>query len=146
MNANTVETTGAVPTSVSRVRVRYAETDQMGVVYHANYLVWCDIGRTDLIRNLGTSYADLEKDGLLLAVADASVRYHASAKYDDVVEIVTTLERVQSRMLLFHYEIRRVEPAPVTRLATASTRLVALGRDGAPRTLPPDVLALFRGA
>lgn len=146
MSANTTDATGAVPTSISRLRVRYAETDQMGVVYHANYLVWCDIGRTDLIRALGASYADLERDGLLLAVADASVRYHASARYDDVIEIVTSLERVQSRMLEFHYEIRRVEPTPVTRLATASTRLVALGRDGAPRTIPPDVLAMFRRA
>ena len=63
----------------SEVRVRYAETDQMGVAYHANYLVWCEVGRTDFIRHLGVTYAEMERRGVRLAVADAHLRYHASA-------------------------------------------------------------------
>ena len=126
------------------VRVRYAETDRMGVVYHANYLVWCEIGRTELIRSLGTSYASLEAEGLRLAVADASVRYHAAARYDDRVRIGTWIERAQSRAVTFGYEITRVEPAPEERLATACTKLVALDPDGAPRRMPPPIIDLFR--
>jgi len=71
--------------SISEFRVRYAETDQMGVAYHANYLIWCEIGRTDYIRQHGLSYARMERDGLLLAVSEANVRFHASARYDELV-------------------------------------------------------------
>jgi acyl-CoA thioester hydrolase len=79
--------------------VRYAETDQMGVVYHANYLVWCEIGRTDFIRALGTPYAQLERDGVLLAVSDAALRFHAAARYDDPIRVYTRLIDVRSRAL-----------------------------------------------
>lgn len=130
----------------STTRVRYAETDQMGVVYHSNYLIWCEIGRTDYLRELGTTYADLEKQGLRLAVADAQLRYHASARYDDLVQIETWIERAQSRALTFGYEIFRIEPAPRQRLVTASTRLIALDAAGSLCTLPPDLLELFRHA
>lgn len=116
----------------------------MGVVYHANYLVWCEIGRTELIRSLGTSYASLEAEGLRLAVADASVRYHSAARYDDRVRIETWVERAQSRAVTFGYEISRIEPAPAERLATATTKLVALDPEGAPRRMPPRIIRLFR--
>lgn len=116
----------------------------MGVVYHANYLVWCEIGRTDFIRTLGTSYADLERQGVRLAVADAAIRYAAPARYDDVIRVETRIERVQSRTVTFHYEISRVEPEPPARLATATTRLIALDDDGTPRVLPADLLAPLR--
>lgn len=132
--------------SASHVRVRYAETDQMGVVYHANYLVWCEVGRTDFIRALGTSYADLERAGLRLAVADARIRFVAPARYDDDVRIDTWIERAQSRAVTFGYEISRVRPEPALRLAIATIRLVALDARGAPRLLPPDILAWFRAA
>ncbi len=132
--------------TAATTRVRYAETDQMGVVYHSNYLIWCEIGRTDYLRELGASYAELERQGLKLAVADAQLRYHASARYDDLVRIETWIERAQSRALTFGYEIFRVEPGPRQRLVTASTRLVALDGDGAPRALPTDLLELFRHA
>lgn len=128
------------------IRVRYPETDQMGVVYHANYLAWCDIGRTELIRDLGTSYAALEAQGVLLAVADASLRFHASARYDDIVRIETTVEQVRSRAVTFAYEIRRRDPAPEIRLVTARTTLVALDRSGSPRTLPPTLVTALRTA
>ena len=130
----------------STFRVRYAETDQMGVVYHTHYLVWCEIARTDYIRQFGPSYAELERNGLLLAVAEANVRYAASAKYDDLITIETTLERVQSRLLTFNYQIYREEPEPRVLLATASTRLIALTPEGTTRQLPPELVQAFRDA
>lgn len=128
----------------STERVRYGETDQMGFAYHAHYLVWLDIGRTDFIRQLGTSYAELEKAGLLLAVSEAQLRYAAPARYDDVIRIETWVERVQSRSITFGYEVVRAEPGPEQRLATANVKLVSLDRNGCPRTLPADVLSRFR--
>ncbi|HUG41156.1 MAG TPA: thioesterase family protein [Longimicrobiales bacterium] len=129
--------------SVSTFRVRYGETDQMGLAYHPNYLVWCEIGRTDYIRELGITYAEMERRGHLLAVADASVRYAAAARYDDVIRVETWLERVKSRTLTFAYEISRAEPDP-THLATARTTLISIDRQGAPRRLPGSVLDMFR--
>lgn len=132
--------------TIATTRVRYAETDQMGVVYHSNYLIWCEIGRTDFLRQLGTSYAVLESQGLKLAVADAHLRYHAPARYDDIIQIETWIERAQSRALTFGYEIFRTEPGPRLRLVSASTTLVALDATGSPRKLPPNLLELFRHA
>jgi len=107
----------------------------MGVVYHANYLVWCEIGRTELIRTLGLPYAELERSvGILLAVADASLRYHASARYDDPIRVVTTLADVRSRTITFDYLIAHAETGE--RLVTARTTLVCLDRTGRPVTLP----------
>lgn len=120
----------------------------MGVVYHAHYLVWCEIGRTDFIRRLGTSYAELEEQGTRLAVVEASLRYAAAARYDQRIRVVTRLDRVQSRTLAFTYEIL-AEPEPgaeALRLATATTRLIALGHDGRPRALPADLLTRLRTA
>lgn len=132
--------------STSELRVRYAESDQMGVAYHANYLIWCEVGRTDFIRELGMTYAEMERQGVMLAVADAHVRFHASARYDDVVRIATTLTGVRSRMVSFAYEISRVPAQPGAapeRLASASTTLVALDREGRPTTLPTAIRALL---
>lgn len=130
-------------TSESRLRVRYAETDRMGVAYHTHYLVWCEVGRTDFIRRLGTSYARLEEEGLLLAVAEAGVRYLASARYDEELIVRTRLNRVQSRAITFAYEILSATRGGL-RLATANTTLVALDREGSLRTLPRDLIARFR--
>ena len=130
------------------LRVRYPETDQMGVVYHAHYLVWCDVGRTELIRRLGGKpYSAWERDdGLFLAVADASLRYHAPARYDDLVRVETRVEEVRSRTVTFGYDITRAEGEGPERLVTASTTLVALTRDGATQKLPAHLVAAFRGA
>ncbi|HEX5582011.1 MAG TPA: thioesterase family protein [Gemmatimonadaceae bacterium] len=122
---------------VSEFRVRYAETDRMGVVYHAEYLVWCEIGRTDFIRTHYRSYADLESAGVLLAVAEANVRYHAGARYDELVRVETRLAEVRSRTLRFEYLIRRAETGE--RLASASTTLVAVDPQGRGMTLPAEV-------
>jgi len=134
--------------SRSEIRVRYAESDQMGVAYHANYLVWCEVGRTDLIRRLGMSYAEMERQGVLLAVADAHVRFHASARYDDLVRVVTRLTRIRSRMVAFEYEVLRVntDGSDGERLASATTTLVSLDSDGRPSALPPAMRALLERA
>lgn len=121
--------------TVTEFRVRYAETDQMGVVYHANYLIWCEVGRTDFIRAAGRSYADLEREGVLLAVTDAQLRFRASARYDDLVRVRTALESVGSRGMTFRYRIERVEDSLV--LVTATTSLISLRQDGRPTALPP---------
>jgi acyl-CoA thioester hydrolase len=123
--------------TLSPLRVRYAETDQMGVVYHANYLVWCEIGRTDFIRGAGRSYADLERDGVLLAVSDASLRFRASARYDDPIHVFTSLSSVGSRGMAFAYRIVRADSG--TALVSATTSLVCITRDGRITTLPRDV-------
>jgi acyl-CoA thioester hydrolase len=122
-------------------RVRYAETDQMGVVYHANYLVWCEMGRTDLIRSLGMSYADMERSGILLAVSDLSVRYHAPARYEELIRVRTTLTDLRSRLIAFEYLVANAETDQ--RLATAQTRLVSLDRSGRPVAMPEQIRALF---
>jgi acyl-CoA thioester hydrolase len=128
----------------SEVRVRYAETDQMGVVYHANYLVWCEIGRTDFIRALGRSYADMERDGIRLAVSDATMRFVGSARYDDSIIVQTHLEDVRSRSMTFAYRIEHADTGKP--LVTASTALVALDAAGKPSRLPDALLAVLRRA
>ena len=120
------------------LRVRYAETDQMGVVYHANYLVWCEVGRTELIRQLtGVSYAALEAQGVLLAVADLSIRYHGAARYDDRVRVRTTLADARSRSVTFDYLVTKAESGE--RLASARTVLVSIDRNGRPVVMPASL-------
>jgi acyl-CoA thioester hydrolase len=126
----------------SDLRVRYAETDQMGVVYHANYLVWCEVGRTDFIRRCGMSYAEMEGQGVRLAVVGAELRLHASARYDDLVRVTTRVASLRSRAVEFAYEITRV--ADGARIATASTTLVSMSADGRTVTLAPEIRALLQ--
>lgn len=132
--------------SSTEVRVRYAETDQMGVAYHANYLIWCEVGRTDFIRGVGVPYAELERRGIMLAVSEATLRFHASARYDDVVRIETRLLDVRSRMVSFGYELTRVDGSTGSagsRLAAATTSLVSLSPDGRPTAMPADFKRLL---
>ena len=130
--------------TTSEFRVRYAETDQMGVAYHANYLVWCEIGRTDHIRRFGTSYADMERSGLRLAVAEATLRYHASARYDELIRVTTTLSEVRSRTLTFAYLITNADTGE--KLATASTKLVAIDKQGRVTTIADDIRSALESA
>lgn len=117
------------------LRVRYAETDQMGVVYHTNYLVWCEIGRTELIRALtGVSYARLEEQGVALAVAELNIRYHGAAKYDNMIRVRTTVADARSRSITFDYLISNAETGE--RLASARTVLVSLDERGRPVVMP----------
>lgn len=128
----------------TELRVRYGETDQMGVVYHAEYLVWCEMGRTEYMRQLGQSYAALEEGGTILVVAEAALRYHAPARYDDIIRVETTLSDVRSRALTFEYVICHASTG--TRLVTARTLLVALDRANRPVPLPIEMRALFESA
>ena len=121
--------------TITEFRVRYAETDQMGVVYHSHYLVWCEMGRTDYIRALGKTYAELEREGTGLAVADASIRYHAPARYDDRIRVETTLDSVRSRAITFDYVITNADTGD--RLVSARTTLVSIDDAGRPVALPP---------
>ncbi|MCY7378904.1 MAG: acyl-CoA thioesterase [Gemmatimonadaceae bacterium] len=117
------------------LRVRYAETDRMGVVYYANYLVWCEVGRVEFLRALGHSYAALEHQGTALAVAEATIRYVAPARFDDLVRITTTLTGVRSRAVTFDYLISHAESG--VRLATAHTSLVSIDSGGRLSAIPP---------
>jgi acyl-CoA thioester hydrolase len=128
------------------LRVRYAETDQMGVVYHANYLVWCEVARTELIRRRYLPYSELEKRGVILAVSELSMRYHAPARYEDEIRVRTWISEIRSRMVTFSYEIDRLAGNEVDlRLATATVRLIALSADSRPRTLPTELVDALRG-
>lgn len=124
-------------------RVRYAETDQMGVVYHTNYLVWCEMGRTDFIRARGMSYAQMERMGVSLAVSELSARYHAAARYDDLIRVRTSLAEIRSRMIVFDYLVSNAESGQ--RLVSARTTLVSLDESGKPVALPEVVRRLFDG-
>lgn len=129
---------------VVRLKVRYSETDQMGIVHHPQYLVWCEIGRIELMRELGYAYADIERDGTLLAVAEASLRYARAARYDDDIRIVTRIDAVQSRTVTFSYRVLREHGPDLELLATAVTKLIAIDRTGASKRLPPELLQRFR--
>jgi acyl-CoA thioester hydrolase len=141
-------TTPRPPVFSTELRVRYAETDQMGVVYHAHYLVWCEVARTALIRELVSPYAQMEKEGLILAVADAHIRYHAPARYDDRIAVAVWVTAAQSRAVTFEYRVERVDDdgGPAIRLATAATRLIALDPAGATRRMPPQLVEKLRAA
>jgi acyl-CoA thioester hydrolase len=125
-------------------RVRYAETDQMQVVYHANYLVWCEIGRTELIRALGTPYAELERQNVTLAVVEAHLRFHAAARYDNLIRVTTTISDVRSRTITFDYVITNAETGE--RFVTASTKLASLTRDSRLTTIPEQLRTVLRNA
>lgn len=116
----------------------------MGVVYHANYLAWCEVGRTEFVRAAGMSYREMESLGMGLAVSDAALRFHGSATYDDRVRVETRLTEVRSRAVAFAYTITNADTG--VRLVTASTRLVVVDRQGRPTTLPPVVRALLEHA
>ena len=122
-------------------RVRYGETDRMGVVYHAEYLAWCEMGRTEYIRSLGMSYAEMEQRGVPLVVAEAGIRYHAPARYDDTIRVSTVLSRLGSRGLTFDYVITNAHSGQ--RLASASTTLVALDATGKAVRIPPEIHSLL---
>jgi len=119
----------------ARVRVRYAETDQMGVVYHANYLVWFEVGRVELMRALGFDYRDMEKeDGCMIAVVEATARYKAPAKYDDELIIRTWLKKQSGVRVEFGYEVLRAADGAL--LCEGETKHVVIDRAMKPTRLP----------
>jgi acyl-CoA thioester hydrolase len=115
----------------------------MGVVHHTNYLVWCEVGRTDFIGGLGMTYAEVEQQGIMLAVVEAHLKYKRSARYDDQIRVTTTVAEVRSRFVTFAYDISLVDG---THLASASTALVAVGRDGKSTMLPAHLRQALEGA
>ena len=126
----------------TRLKVRYAETDLMGVVYYANYLVWMEVGRVALCRQLGFSYRDMEdRDGVLLAVAEAKCRYRNSARFDDEVIVKTWLERADPRMAVFGYEMRLAEGGAI--LAEGSTTHLFVNREMKRARLPEKYFPMF---
>jgi acyl-CoA thioester hydrolase len=128
--------------TTTRVRVRYSETDQMGIVYYANFFVWFEIGRTDLCRQHGFAYRDMEqRDGLYIMVAEARCRYKAPAHYDEELLIRTRLRAARKRVLMFAYEVHR--ESNNTMLAEGETVHVITDRDGHPRALPDRYRELF---
>jgi acyl-CoA thioester hydrolase len=124
------------------VRVRYAETDQMGVVYHANYLVWFEVGRVELMRALGFEYKRMEiEDDCRIVVADVHCRYHQSALYDEVLRIRTRISESRNRIIKFSYEVIRDADGKV--LANGATTHVICGSNGRPKLLPAKYLSVF---
>ena len=123
------------------VRVRYAETDQMGVAHHASYLVWFEAGRTEFIRARGRSYAQIEADGWLLVVVEARCRYMHPARYDDVLSVRTRLAAVAGATIEFAYQIVRQHDQKV--LAEGTTRHAAVGRTGRPARIPDELRVLL---
>jgi len=125
------------PVSEVVVRVNYSETDQMGVVYHARYLVWLDIARTEHLRRSGMSYRELEESGLRLAVSDVAIRYRQPARYDDPIRIRCWVRQVASRKVEFGYAVEHAEDNRL--LATATTGLLTLDSGMALSRLPDQV-------
>jgi len=130
------------PVTESRLRVRYVETDQMGVVYYANYLVWMEVGRVELCKACGFNYKDMEiEDGIFLAVAESHCEYRSPARFDDEVIVRTSIEKANTRFVTFTYEMRLAEGD--RRLAKGYTRHVFVSRAMRPTQLPEKYHALF---
>ena len=132
----------------TRLRVRYADTDRMGVVYYANYLVWFEVGRTEWLRDTGWTYREMENSGMALPVIEAGCQYRLPARYDDEIEIATRATLVSQVRIRFDYEITRLEPtagAPApTLLATGHTVHAATDAAGKPARLPASIAELLQ--
>jgi acyl-CoA thioester hydrolase len=130
-------------TAETRVRVRYAETDQMGVVYHANYLVWFEVGRVEYIRQMGLDYRSMEKDeNAMIAVVEATVRYKAPARYDDELIVRTTLAGVRGSIVRFRYAVVRADDELL--LCEGETVHLVVDRDMKKRELPEQYAKQFQ--
>jgi acyl-CoA thioester hydrolase len=129
----------------TRLRVRYAETDQMGVVYHSNHFIWFEVGRVELLRQMGFSYRDMEsQDNCFIAVAEAKCRYRAPARYDDEVMVRTELLNVRDSVVHFGYELRRAADGLL--LAEGETTHIVTNAAMKITVLPEKYLKVFRAA
>ena len=142
----TLNSTKAGPVvNETRLRVRYAETDQMGVVYHSNHFIWFEVGRVELLRQLGFSYKEMEGiDDCFIAVVDARCRYKAPVHYDDEVVVRTYLKHVRSKVIHFGYELLSAGTRQV--LAEGETMHVVANARMEPRALPEKYMQVFRAA
>jgi len=125
------------------IRVRYAETDQMGVAYYANYLVWFEVGRSEFCRKRGFRYADLEALGYKLVVSDVNCRYRNPARYDEAIMVRTRLKGVNKRMITFGYQILRRDQEEV--IAEGETRHICVDSNGKTKSIPEKFLACLTG-
>lgn len=125
------------------IRVRYAETDQMGVAYYANYLVWFEVGRSEFCRKRGFRYADLEALGYKLVVSDVNCRYRNPARYDEAIMVRTRLKGVNKRMITFGYQILRKDQEEV--IAEGETRHICVDSNGKAKSIPEKFLACLTG-
>jgi acyl-CoA thioester hydrolase len=126
----------------ARVRVRYAETDQMGVVYHSNYLIWFEVGRVELIRSMGLDYKRMEvEEGCGIAVVDVHVRYRTPARYDDELVVETRLVAARGAVIKFGYKVMRIGDNAL--LCEGETVHVVVGKDMKKRGLPPKYAERF---
>jgi acyl-CoA thioester hydrolase len=123
------------------LRVRYAETDAMGVVYHASYLVWFEVGRGEYFRAMGQDYGDWEQQGYFLPVSEAYARFLAPARYGDLVTVRTWVGQARSRSVTLNYEVRHT--AHQTRLVNGWTKHICTDREGRARRLPEDMLRML---
>ena len=145
MQERQFDTIAAKVVNETRVRVRYAETDQMGVVYHANHFIWFEVGRVELMRQLGFSYKEMEReDGCYIAVVDARCRYKAPAHYDEQIVVRTYLKNVRDRLIHFGYELLRAENGEL--LAEGETTHIVADAEMKPRALPEKYMRIFHHA
>jgi len=129
----------------TRLRVRYAETDQMGVVYHSNHFIWFEVGRVELLRQLGFSYRDMEsRDNCFFAVAEAKCRYRAPVRYDEEVLVRTQLLNVRESVVHFGYELRRAEDGAL--LAEGKTTHIVTDATMKITAIPDRYMKVFREA
>ena len=128
--------------STTTIRVRYAETDAMGIVHHAVYPVWMELGRSNLLREMGQSYPEWEAQGVFMGVGELRVKYRMPARYDELVDITTWVKEAGRRKVVFGYEVRR----DGTRLVEGETLHMIMGADGRARVLPEAMLALVASA
>jgi len=129
------------PVSEARVRVRYAETDQMGVVYHSNYLIWFEVGRVEFIRQMGLDYKQMEEDGYGISVVDVHARYRAPARYDDELVIETRLLAARRAVIKFGYRVLRLGDGVL--LCEGETMHVCVGKNMKKTCLPPKYAERF---
>jgi acyl-CoA thioester hydrolase len=131
------------PWTTTRLRVRYAETDQAGVVYHSNFLIWFEVGRVELCRSYGFNYRDMEiAADARLPVTEARVRFRNPARYDDLILVRTRIVEMRSRMITFAYEVVREDDGKV--LADGETVHVVMNSEGRARTFPPEYAKMLR--
>jgi acyl-CoA thioester hydrolase len=130
-----------MPSSVSRLRVRYAETDKMGVVYYANYLVWFEVARADLLRSLGWTYREMETTGVTLPVIEAHCEYRRPARYDDEIEVRTEGRMLSPVRMEFRYEVVTLHDGSVA--ASGRTVHASLDSSGRPCRLPERIREVF---
>ena len=123
-------------------RVRYGETDQMGVVYHANYLLYYEMGRTEYMRARGFAYSKMEEAGFSLAIVEAGLKYHANVSYDEEVLIRTRLEHLTRVQVTFHYQVFKATGEVL--LSEGFTRLACVGRDLKPKRLPKEMVEALK--